>query len=139
MIHTSVDLMLDTSPYGTHTIASDGMWGNVPLLTSPQTSFASRVGGSLNKAVGDQFEILLNVETSKQLEDVGERIGKSEILNSDIRHLLSSSFGDNLFNSSSFSRQLEQSYQTMIEIEGLRLSKNINPFHRIIIGQTTNF
>lgn len=46
------DLFLDTNPYNAHTTASDALWAGCPLLTSPGTTFASRVAGSLNHHLG---------------------------------------------------------------------------------------
>ncbi len=46
------DLFLDTFPYGAHTTAADAMWMGVPILTTPGTSFASRVCASLAHAGG---------------------------------------------------------------------------------------
>ena len=46
------DLGLDTSPYGSHTTASDALWAGVPVLTLPGISFTTRVCGSLVKAAG---------------------------------------------------------------------------------------
>jgi hypothetical protein len=46
------DLFLDTLPYGAHTTASDALWMNVPILTLPGRSFASRVCASVVHAAG---------------------------------------------------------------------------------------
>jgi predicted O-linked N-acetylglucosamine transferase (SPINDLY family) len=46
------DLVLDTSPYGAHTTASDALWAGVPVVTRPGGTFASRVAGSVLRAVG---------------------------------------------------------------------------------------
>jgi predicted O-linked N-acetylglucosamine transferase (SPINDLY family) len=46
------DLVLDTTPYGAHTTASDALWVGVPVLTISGRSFASRVCGSLVRAAG---------------------------------------------------------------------------------------
>ncbi len=46
------DLVLDTSPYGAHTTASDALWVGVPVVSRPGPTFASRVAGSLLHAVG---------------------------------------------------------------------------------------
>ena len=49
--HALADLVLDTSPYGAHTTASDALRMGVPVLTLPGESFASRVGASLLTAI----------------------------------------------------------------------------------------
>jgi predicted O-linked N-acetylglucosamine transferase (SPINDLY family) len=46
------DLFLDSMPYGAHTTASDSLWMNVPILTLPGRSFASRVCADLVRAAG---------------------------------------------------------------------------------------
>jgi predicted O-linked N-acetylglucosamine transferase (SPINDLY family) len=46
------DLFLDSLPYGAHTTAADSLWMNVPILTLPGRSFASRVCASLVRAAG---------------------------------------------------------------------------------------
>ena len=46
------DLFLDSMPYGAHTTGADSLWMNVPVLTLPGRSFASRVCTSLVRAAG---------------------------------------------------------------------------------------
>jgi predicted O-linked N-acetylglucosamine transferase (SPINDLY family) len=46
------DLVLDTSPFGAHTTASDALWAGVPIVTCAGDTFPSRVAGSLLHAVG---------------------------------------------------------------------------------------
>ena len=46
------DLFLDSLPYGAHTTAADSLWMNVPILTLPGRSFASRVCASVLRAAG---------------------------------------------------------------------------------------
>lgn len=46
------DLVLDTTPYGAHTTASDALWMGAPVLTVSGRSFASRVCGSLVRSAG---------------------------------------------------------------------------------------
>ena len=57
------DLMLDTSPYGAHTTASDALRMGVPLLTMPGRSFASRVAASLLTSLGLPELIVADAET----------------------------------------------------------------------------
>jgi predicted O-linked N-acetylglucosamine transferase (SPINDLY family) len=45
------DLFLDTFPFGAGTTASDALWAGLPLLTYAGRTFASRMAGSLLKAV----------------------------------------------------------------------------------------
>jgi len=45
------DLFLDTFPFNAGTTASDALWAGLPLLTCAGTSFASRMAGSLLRAV----------------------------------------------------------------------------------------
>jgi predicted O-linked N-acetylglucosamine transferase (SPINDLY family) len=56
------DLFLDTTPYSAHTTASDALWMGVPVLTCSGRSFASRVCGSLVRAVGTPEMICTGVE-----------------------------------------------------------------------------
>jgi predicted O-linked N-acetylglucosamine transferase (SPINDLY family) len=46
------DLFLDTLYWNAHTTASDALWAGLPVLTCLGESFASRVAGSLSRAVG---------------------------------------------------------------------------------------
>lgn len=48
----AADLVLDTYPCGGHTVTSDALWAGTPVLTTVGDIFASRVAGSLNRAVG---------------------------------------------------------------------------------------
>jgi protein O-GlcNAc transferase len=50
--HRLADLFLDTFPYNAHTTASDALWMGLPVVTNTGRSFASRVAGSLLRAVG---------------------------------------------------------------------------------------
>lgn len=46
------DLVLDTFPYGGHTLTSDALWAGTPVLTLCGETFASRVAASLLSEVG---------------------------------------------------------------------------------------
>jgi predicted O-linked N-acetylglucosamine transferase (SPINDLY family) len=45
------DLFLDTFPFNAGTTASDALWAGLPLLTCAGQTFASRMAGSLLRAV----------------------------------------------------------------------------------------
>jgi predicted O-linked N-acetylglucosamine transferase (SPINDLY family) len=51
-LYRNADLFLDTLPYNAGTTASDALWAGCPVLTCPGNSFASRMAGSLLRAVG---------------------------------------------------------------------------------------
>lgn len=46
------DLVLDTYPYGGHTLTSDALWAGTPVVTLCGDCFASRVAGSLLTCIG---------------------------------------------------------------------------------------
>jgi predicted O-linked N-acetylglucosamine transferase (SPINDLY family) len=46
------DLFLDTSPYNAGTVASDALRMGLPLVTLSGRAFASRMAGSLLRAIG---------------------------------------------------------------------------------------
>jgi predicted O-linked N-acetylglucosamine transferase (SPINDLY family) len=46
------DLSLDTLYWGGHTTTSDSLWAGLPVITTPGSTFASRVAGSLLTAIG---------------------------------------------------------------------------------------
>jgi predicted O-linked N-acetylglucosamine transferase (SPINDLY family) len=82
------DLVLDTSPYGAHTTASDALWAGVPIITRPGATFPSRVAGSLLHAVGlpelvvedqdDYFELAFALATdTARLGDLRQALDRN--------------------------------------------------------------
>lgn len=49
--HRLADLALDNLPYNAHTTACDALWAGIPIVTTPAETFASRVAGSLLRAM----------------------------------------------------------------------------------------
>lgn len=46
------DILVDTYPYGGHTLTSDALWAGAPMVTLAGTTYASRVAASLLHSVG---------------------------------------------------------------------------------------
>ncbi|MCO6415433.1 glycosyl transferase family 1 [Siccirubricoccus sp. KC 17139] len=60
---TLADLFLDTTPYNAGTVASDALRMGLPLLTLSGRAFASRMAGSLLKALGLEAGITADLES----------------------------------------------------------------------------
>ncbi|HEV3138599.1 MAG TPA: hypothetical protein VGZ26_11860, partial [Pirellulales bacterium] len=112
--HRVADLFVDTIPYNAHTTASEALWAGCPLLTIAGETFASRVAGSLLRAVGlpelittclDEYEQLaLRLATDpKQLADLRARLQTNKSTSA-------------LFDGGQFARNLEKAYVAMLEI-----------------------
>src|SRR6185295_15152696 len=56
------DLFLDTLSYNAHTSACDALWVGVPVVTTPGSSFATRVAASVLSAIGLPELILKSLE-----------------------------------------------------------------------------
>lgn len=107
------DLFLDTSPYNSHTTASDALWSGLPLITLAGDTFASRVAGSLLRNVGLE-ELITN-----SLEDYQacalNLAGDAELLNRLRLRLRDHRADAPLWDSLSFTRHIESAYQIMFE------------------------
>jgi predicted O-linked N-acetylglucosamine transferase (SPINDLY family) len=58
----AADLFLDTYPFGAGTTASDALWAGLPLLTCAGRVFASRMAGSLLRAVNLPELVTFNLQ-----------------------------------------------------------------------------
>lgn len=110
--YLTVDLFLDTYPYNAGTTASDALWAGVPVLTRTGETFSSRVAASLltqlnlpglitdSAAAYEKLatELALDQNTLKQLKD----------------QLLKNRETSPLFNTASFTKNLELAYHAMI-------------------------
>ncbi len=65
--HRLADLFLDTFPCNAHTTASDALWAGLPIVTCAGRTFASRVAGSLLRAVGLSELITTSLEEYEAL------------------------------------------------------------------------
>jgi predicted O-linked N-acetylglucosamine transferase (SPINDLY family) len=109
--HACADLFLDTTPYGAHTTGADALWAGVPMVTYLGRSFASRVGGSLLRAVG------LPELVCSSLEEYGE-LARALAADAPRRaalrdRLIAARDTSSLFDASAFCRGLESAYTTM--------------------------
>lgn len=109
----TADLFLDTLPVNAHTTASDALWAGLPVLTCLGKTFAGRVAASLNYAVGlpelvtsslDEYE-----ETALNLALDPERLAAIKA------RLLHNRRTAPLFDTASFTRDLESAFETMWE------------------------
>jgi len=111
--HRLADLFLDTFPCNAHTTASDALWAGLPILTRMGDSFASRVAGSLLRAI-DLPELI--TETQKDYEALAIELALNPEKLAQIKQKLAAHrLTTPLFNTALFARQLEQAYLAMIE------------------------
>lgn len=112
--HRLAGLFLDTFPFNAHTTASDALWAGCPLVTLAGTTFASRVAGSLLRAVGlaelittrrEDYEALALglANNPAQLRGLRERLAAARETSP-------------LFDAAVFARNVERAYAQMMEI-----------------------
>ncbi len=126
------DLFLDTLPYNAHTTASDALWVGVPVVTCLGDTFAGRVAASLLRAVG-LGELVADTPATYQAQLV-RLAGDPQELARLREHLLRERLRCPLFESESFTHDLEDAYQQMwsryqagLAPEVLRVSRSTTP------------
>jgi predicted O-linked N-acetylglucosamine transferase (SPINDLY family) len=125
--HRLADLFLDTFPYNAHTTASDALWAGLPVLTRMGESFASRVAASLLHAV-DMPELVTSTEA--EFEELAVELAQdAERCQALHQKLQQNRLSAPLFNSRTFTRHLEASYNAMLE----RYEAGLPPEH-ILVG-----
>jgi protein O-GlcNAc transferase len=124
--YTLANLFLDTHPYNAHTTAVDSLKAGIPVITLKGQSFSSRVAASLLNAVGlpelitstqEEYEALaIELATNpNKLTEIKLRLGKNYLTTP-------------LFNTPSFTRNLEAAYIKMYE----RFQADLEPDHIVI-------
>jgi protein O-GlcNAc transferase len=109
--HRLADLFLDTLPYNAHVTASDALWAGLPVLTCTGRAFASRVAGSLLRALGVAELVTTSPE---EYEALALRLARDPQLLADIRDRMAKNRATApLFDSDRFRRHLEFAYQEM--------------------------
>ncbi len=107
-----IDLVLDTWPYGAHTVASDALWAGAPLLTWAGETFAGRVGASLLTAVGLPELIARDAADyeAQAMALAGDSARRSRLR----AHLAGPGRDSALFDPAGFARGLEAAYAAMV-------------------------
>jgi|CXWL01.1.fsa_nt_gi predicted O-linked N-acetylglucosamine transferase (SPINDLY family) len=105
------DIVLDTSPYGAHTTASDALWMGVPIITTPGDTFASRVAASLLRAA-DCADLIAPNENAyvEAAIDLAQAPKQLAALKTKLRTARTSP----LFDIAAYTRALERAYEAML-------------------------
>ena len=109
--HRLADLFLDTFPVNAHTTASEALWSGCPLVTLAGETLASRVAGSLLRAV-DMPELITN--SFDQYEQVARQLASDPNRLAELRQRLEiNRTTAALFDGNRFTLGLERAYETM--------------------------
>jgi predicted O-linked N-acetylglucosamine transferase (SPINDLY family)/regulator of sirC expression with transglutaminase-like and TPR domain len=107
------DLFLDTLPFNAGTTASDALWAGVPVITCAGEAFASRMAGSLLRALGLEQLITYNLADYERL---AIRLAADPMRLSELRsELLARRGAHGPFDTAAFCRQLEDAYRHMCQ------------------------
>ncbi len=105
------DLFLDTLPYNAHTTATEALWVGLPVLTCLGSSFAGRVAGSLNRAVGMPELVTTSLA---EYEALALKIAKDPVLGAGLKQKLAGNRQTHpLFDTARFTRHIEAAYAAM--------------------------
>jgi protein O-GlcNAc transferase len=109
--HCLADLFLDTYPVCAHTTASDSLWAGCPVLTMAGETFISRVAGSVLRSLGLPELVTTSFE---EYEALALRLTRDRDLLAGVRARLAVNRASaQVFDSTRFTRNLEQAYRTM--------------------------
>jgi predicted O-linked N-acetylglucosamine transferase (SPINDLY family) len=112
--HALADLFLDCGPYSAHTTASDALWTGLPVLTWAGETFASRVAGSLLRAVGLPD---LVTRTLADYETMALTLVREPARLAEIRARLAANRPTApLFDAATFTHGLEAAYAHMVDV-----------------------
>ncbi len=127
---SACDVILDGGLlYGSHTTATDALWGGVPLITLEGASMHIRVGSSLLNALGlPDLSVPAGV---KDMEDLAVRLvkgGEQSLSRALRRRILQHSLEWSLFDTQRTAQALKFSYEAVRDIYG----ENMIPQHLIV-------
>jgi len=124
--YRACNVFLDTTPYNAGTTASDALWTGLPVLTLIGKSFASRVAASILNAIG-----LPELITDSQAEYEAlaiELAHNPQKLATIKRKLSQNRQGTRLFDTATFTKNIEVAYTKMYE----RYQADLAPDHIFI-------
>jgi protein O-GlcNAc transferase len=122
--HRLADLFLDALPCNAHTTTSDALWAGLPVLTCLGDTFAGRVAGSLLSAAGLPELVTTSLdEYGKLALELAQNKPKLEAIRA---KLIANRETVPLFDSTRYTRNLERSFEKMIEI--MRAGEAPRPF-----------
>lgn len=111
--YRAADLFLDTLPYNGGTTVSDALWAGLPVLTCAGEAFASRVAGSVLRAMGLPELI---TQSQGEYEELAVALGRDpERLAVIKQRLAAQRLTTPLFDSRRFTLTLEAAYQRIYE------------------------
>jgi predicted O-linked N-acetylglucosamine transferase (SPINDLY family) len=128
--HAHAGLFLDTFNCNAHTTSSDALWAGLPVLTLEGSTFASRVGASLLKAIG-MPELICS--SAAEYEETAYAIATSPQRAAELKQRLAehrTRFA--LFDAARFTRRLEAAFETMC----LRHRQGLAPDHFRVANST---
>jgi predicted O-linked N-acetylglucosamine transferase (SPINDLY family) len=107
------DLFLDTTPFNGGATASDALWAGLPVLTCTDEAFASRMAGSLLRAVGLRE---LVADDLGQYQERALELARSPAQLAALRRRLAQARTDSpLFDTARYCRNLEAAFTTMVD------------------------
>ncbi len=117
------DLFLDTLPYNAGTTASNALWAGLPVVTCPGETFASRMAGSLLTAL--EIPELI-ADSLEEYRSIALKIATDEHFRTAIRNRIRNHRDSApLFDSASFTRNLESMFIEKAALSGRTLHANI--------------
>ena len=106
------DLALDCFPYGSHTTASDALWGGVPLIGLAGDTFASRVSASVLAAAGLSDLVTTSLADYR---DLALRYASDRQLLAVLKARVAGCRLSPLFDSKRFAGDLESAYAAIVD------------------------
>ena len=120
------DLFLDTWPFNAHSTAVDALWAGVPLITCMGETFASRVAGSVLRAM--EVPELIALSTSAYA-DLAIGLATNPVKLEELKNkLMSKRLTTPFFDPQRFAKNIESAFEKMYE----RYQDGLEPEHLYI-------